>query len=1073
MEIPSQRPLAEYPARSTGLGLADRDSVKTSPPESNAAYAGVVQDDDPSVMDEIGQQQASELAKRNLAAHIDGIFTANKMLRETNGVDEDLMKRLRQMNGEYDPQDLSEIVAKGQPAVYINLSAHKQRTLVAWLTEFFGNGEKSFFIAPTPVPELEDEIRQQTVQKTMKDWVAMLMDTGKPPPPEAVFEYASMARDRISKEIEEKAKTCAARMDKVIKDDFIEGRWNRSFNEFVNYLATYGTAGKRCPVVRLRKTPVYETTKYGKRVIDKTRIVREFDALSPWDMFPSNGCTNTQEGDFCLRVRYSARELRPLAKLPCYFKDNVQRVLDMYGDSGVSVRVTSDTERDRLEKHDDAAVMNKRIIEGVEFWGQASGEMLISMGITRTPDKNPVDKEEWYEVNAIVVDGTVIYCRVMDGAEERPVSVCCVYEKPGAFWGEGPLHVIDHIQRVCNATSRNLLVNMGFASGPQAYMDDVSRLHPIDDGKARPNKTWAFTNPGNASARPISFFNLPSVAKELIDIFTFYMRLADELTGIPAFANGTDAAVGAARALADYEKVLTPDGSVEISRRNVGDKVLNAYSGVSRVTGVYPQGIRDIFRMRFSNGEHVDCDAEHRWTVSDHPERANSWKTKTTEQLVEDGLFRKTIPGKKNHKGYRPRFALPYVESLAYDHKDVPIEPYTLGALIGNGDKRCRLCVMDQEVFDRIPYKLGVPDGTNSGKATSRTVIGVKRAYHALGLGVGGLEKFIPESYLHNSKNVRLELLRGLMDTDGCCSENGDHVFYSTSSKKLADDFITLVKSLGATSVSLRSEAGGNDVIKGRKITRAVNYRICFNLDHERVFWLERKQSRVHKRPRKRVYITGVDLIGRHSATCITVDSKDSLFLCANFIPTHNTATGLNMLFGAANRGIKKIVSNMDELLKSCVMRLYWWHMRYNRDDSIKGDIRIEVCGVRQFTMRESLAQKHLQLLQMVGQDERIRELQSPQELARMLRDISSGFELDPDCLAPPPDELERRLEAAKQAAQEQMMLAQAEAAAQGGSPQDGEQGGGGVIPPPSQRTEQPRKRPQQPKRVNAGNVNV
>ena len=233
---------------------------------------------------------------------------------------------------------------------------------------------------------------------------------------------------------------------------------------------------------------------------------------------------------------------------------------------------------------------------------------------------------------------------------------------------------------MCNATTRNLLVNMGFSAAPQAAMDDASRLHPIDNGKAFPAKTWAFLNEGNSNQRPINFWNIPSVAKELIEIFSFYMRLADEITGIPAFANGTDAAVGAAR-----------------------------------------------------------------------------------------------------------------------------------------------------------------------------------------------------------------------------------------------------------------------------------------------------------------------------------------------------TATGLNMLFGAANRGIKKIIGNIDEMFKSCVMRLYWWHMRYSRDDSIKGDISVEVCGVRQFTLREQLAQKQLELLKVVGQDQRIQQLQTPHDLARMLRDIATGFDLDPDCIAPTSDELDHRIEMAKAEAQRQM----------------------------------------------------
>jgi len=673
-------PSTQNAPRTTGLGLSEAPTQFKTPSSANAAYAGVMQDDDPAIMDEDGDQETTELAKRNLAGHINNVFESNKALRQTNGVDADLTKRLRQMNGEYDPEDEADLVAKNQPRVYINISAHKQRTLVAWLTEFFSDSEKSFYIKPTPVPEMSEEVVRAAVERTMQDWLKEFAETGQPPSEDVVFQYASMMRERVQREVEDEAKVRGGKMDRRLKDDFTEGRWGRQTDSFLNYYATYGTAGLRSPVIRMRKTPVYEKTKYGMRVIDKARLVRESEAISPWDLFPSNGQTDAQDGDLCVRVRYSPKELRELVKLPCYYEDNILSILASCGQTGVPVKVTSDTERERLEKKDDSALKDRKILEGVEYWGQASGEMLIGMGVTRTPDKTPIKDDEWYEINAIMMDGKIIYCRVIDSSEERPIDIAHVYSVPGSFWGQGPLQVIDHIQRLCNATTRNLLVNMGFASGPQAAMDDASRLHPMDDGRARPNKTWAFMNNGNSAQRPINFWNIPSVAKELIEIFTFYMRLADEITGIPAFANGTDAAVGAAR-----------------------------------------------------------------------------------------------------------------------------------------------------------------------------------------------------------------------------------------------------------------------------------------------------------------------------------------------------TASGLNMLFGAANRGIKKIVANMDEMMKSCIMRLYWWHMRYNRDESIKGDIRVEVCGVRQFTMREQLAQKQLELLKVVGQDQRIQQLQTPQELARMLRDIAVGFELDPDCLAPASDELEKRIEKAKAEAQQQM----------------------------------------------------
>ena len=694
----------------SGSGMFSGDDSMRYPSARNAAYGGFPQYDDPSAMDEQEELAMSELVRRNLAAHISSIFETNKRLRESSGIDADLMKRLRQMNGEYEPEDYADIVAKGQPLVYINISAHKQRTLVAWLAEFFTDVEKSFYIKPTPMPELSDDVVAETTDRVMMDYIAQVIMTGEAPNPEAVFEHAAMLADNIHKEIVEESKSRSAKMERVLKDDMVENKWSQPMGRFMNLCSTYGTAGLRSPVLRIKKLPTYSVSKNGQvRVIDKDRIIRECEEISPWDMFPSSGATDCQDGDLCLRVRFSPKELRSVSALPCYYEDNVKMVLQAYGQSGLSLNVSSDATRETLEKKSNSEMEHGRIIEGVEYWGEASGEMLIGLGITRKPDNKPIEEDDWYEINAIIVGDLVIYCRLLDAAEERPLDIAKVFDVPGMFWGQGPLHVIDHIQRMCNATSRNLLVNMGFASGPQGAIDDINRLHPMDDGRARPNKMWAFTNPGNASQRPVSFWTIPTVARELMEIFQFYVRLADEITGIPAFANGTDVTSGAAR-----------------------------------------------------------------------------------------------------------------------------------------------------------------------------------------------------------------------------------------------------------------------------------------------------------------------------------------------------TASGLNMLFNAASRGIKKIVANMDDVLKSCIQRLYWWHMRYNKDNSIKGDVVVEVCGTRQFVMREQLAQKHLELMRVINQDQRMMEMQSPEELARMMREIAVGFELDPDNLAPSSDELRFRMEQAKlqarqeMAAQQEMMAQQAQA--QGGNPQ---------MPQPSQEAQE------------------
>jgi len=452
--------------------------------------------------------------------------------------------------------------------------------------------------------------------------------------------------------------------------------------------------------------------------------------------------------------------------------------------------------------------------------------------------------------------------------------------------------------------------------------------------------------------------------------------------------------------------------------------VFNTESGVSKVIGVFPQGERDIYRMTFSNGEKVDCDLEHRWLVSDHPNRKNSWKVFTTGELLKRGLNRKTIKGERNPKGYRPKWALPYVEVLSYPKRKVPIDSYTMGVLLGNGDARCRVTGMDDEVFDRIPYKLGKVEVKKDSKAYTRAVIGIKPKYRALGLCCKSIDKFIPEIYLHNSEEVRLELLRGLMDTDGCASENGDHTFFDTTSERLRDDFVFLVKSLGASSISVKSRENKVE-FQGKILNGKTIYRINFTLDKP-IFHLKRKQDRVHHRPRRRLYITNIEFLKRYDATCISVDAPNHLYVCENFIPTHNTYSGLAMLTEASNReqkcrvdGLSRNVINEMVKMVANLLMLY--------DDTIEyaGDVEVLPVGVMSLIYKQQEMQKVLQLMQNVISNQHLIQAIGPRGLMELFRQVLETYDIvNIDKIIPSKGELDMQEYVArmKSAAEAQMM---------------------------------------------------
>ncbi len=125
---------------------------------------------------------------------------------------------------------------------------------------------------------------------------------------------------------------------------------------------------------------------------------------------------------------------------------------------------------------------------------------------------------------------------------------------------------------MCNACARALKaeITWGLSSGPIAEVNidrladgqELSQLSPRDIIQTT-------SDPTGASGKAINFFAIPSIASELLRSYKEFELKADDVTMIPRYSYGTKQATGAAAALADYERVLTPSGPV-VDRVNQG-----------------------------------------------------------------------------------------------------------------------------------------------------------------------------------------------------------------------------------------------------------------------------------------------------------------------------------------------------------------------------------------------------------------------------------------------------------------------------------------------------------------------
>jgi phosphate starvation-inducible PhoH-like protein len=352
-------------------------------------------------------------------------------------------------------------------------------------------------------------------------------------------------------------------------------------------------------------------------------------------------------------------------------------------------------------------------------------------------------------------------------------------------------------------------------------------------------------------------------------------------------------------------QVLTPGGFVPIGSLEVGDLVIGSTGEPTPVLGVFPQGRKPVYRISSQDGASTLCCGEHLWTVTtrDDKRRGRSRVVQTSEMI---GRLR------QNHFH---RFELPIVQPVHMPEQPVPLDPYALGLLLGDGSITCKttpsFSTADAELVDRLEeclpeitvahkdrfdYVLQRTGGSRGGVIVANPVTA---AIRELGLdGSTSATKFIPSAYLVNSAAVRLAVLQGLLDTDGGpVAQRGRtcRVQYTTVSPQLCDDVVQLTRSLGGVAYVRTRPADGRK--PGYAGGRPVPYRHdAFILDIRlpegiEPFRLTRKRelyasTRVG-RPQR--YVHDIVPEGEAETVCIQVAAADSLYVTDDFLVTHNT----------------------------------------------------------------------------------------------------------------------------------------------------------------------------------------
>lgn len=389
---------------------------------------------------------------------------------------------------------------------------------------------------------------------------------------------------------------------------------------------------------------------------------------------------------------------------------------------------------------------------------------------------------------------------------------------------------------------------------------------------------------------------------------------------------------GSGKALTNDTKIPTPLGWTTMGELKVGDYVFDRLGKPTKITGVYPQGLLDTYKVTLKDGREILCNDEHIWSVFTSK---GNLKNMTVREMLDNGIF---IHDNPEHAKYY----IPMNEAVEYPKAELKVDPYVLGAFIGDGSMTENALTITSETSE-IPEYIAEKLNTKIFKPESPKYTYKFRLNDDLNIKTHGNNKniltrhlfpdewchtaqykFIPKEYLTSSIEQRFELLQGLLDTDGSISKDSrGTVSYKTVSKQLAEDVRELAFSLGMKATIKK--------YTNNKGNRLDSYNVFFNVPNEikpKMFKLTRKKEiaeKIANKPKRarydRVAISNIEKLDfKSEMTCIMVDNKEHLFLAEDFVVTHNTELQ-KALIGYIPQ--QKKISLMEDTLDSHIKEIY------------------------------------------------------------------------------------------------------------------------------------------------------
>lgn len=509
------------------------------------------------------QAQATPVSDA-LASHVKGCWEKAKTTKAP--ITKRLLDCIRRRKGEYSPEHLAKIKKTNGSDIFMMITAAKCRASKAWISDLYNQaGDKPWSLTASPSPDMPLSV-QRDLYKIAYTQGEMMGLSGQD-----IQSLIDKQTGRIMAEVDKIAEMKAAAMEEEIHQTLLESNWQEELNSFFDDVVTFPYAIFK-GIEYVSKKDIEWVDVDGRQQAKVVNVIKpKFRRVSPFSFYWSQGVTNDLNGHWCIEHRrFTRSDLDSMRQSPGYRAEAISQALMQYSVGGLHEWLWEEGERASIEGRN--TLVSSDEIDCLEWTGSLQGKMLIDWGMNEQSIPDPLRE---YQVSVMTVGNYTIRAVINpDPMGLSPYSKVCWEDVPGSFCGNALPELIADCQDMCNATARSLANNLAISSGPQVWVEMDRMAAGANTSDIFPWKVW-HSKSGQSSGPGVGFFQPQINSHELLSVYERFSKYADEISGLPSYAYGSDSGAGAAKTASGLSMLMNAASkSIKLVIRGVDQRVI-------------------------------------------------------------------------------------------------------------------------------------------------------------------------------------------------------------------------------------------------------------------------------------------------------------------------------------------------------------------------------------------------------------------------------------------------------------------------------------------------------------------